>query len=307
MRIKLVLTLLALLAPATARAVTVCDATWTDASRQRAVPVRIRLPDGQGKVPVVLFSHGLGGTLDSGTDWTESWTAAGIATITMQHAGSDRSILTTGIAAAMSPMQLIARARDVRFVLDEIGRRKTEGKCNLARIDMARIGMSGHSFGAITTFAAIGQAFALPAARGLADPRIKAAIAFSPSPPMRGHDDAAAFGNIHIPVMSLTGTADFVAITPSVTPADRQRPFRAMPPGDKYLLVLAGANHMQFNGQSRLRDGTRPDPHMRALTISATTAFWRATLLDDADAAHWLTDPMGLRRQLAAGDTFEQR
>jgi hypothetical protein len=46
---------------------------------------------------------------------------------------------------------------------------------------------------------------------------------------------------------------------------------------------------------------------MRALTISATTAFWRATLLDDADAAHWLTDPMGLRRQLAAGDTFEQR
>jgi predicted dienelactone hydrolase len=225
----------------------------------------------------------------------------------MQHAGSDRGILTTGIVAGMSPIQLIARARDVTFVLDEIGRRKAEGKCELTRIDRSRIGMSGHSFGAMTTFAAIGQNYALPAARGLADPRIKAAIAFSPSPPMRSHDDQAAFGTIHIPVMTLTGTADVVAITPGITAADRQRPFRAMPPGDKYMLVLAGANHMQFNGLDRLRDGTKPDPHIRALTISATTAFWRATLLGDADAAHWLTDPLGLRRQLAAGDTFESR
>jgi predicted dienelactone hydrolase len=298
---------LLLLGPSSAQAITVCNAVWTDAARQRAVPVRIRMPDGTGKVPVILFSHGLGGSLDSGTDWTEAWAAAGLASITMQHAGSDRSILATGIVAGMSPMQLIARARDVTFVLDEIGRRKAEGKCDLTRIDMTRIGMSGHSFGAMTTLAAIGQHYALPAAQGLADPRIRAAIAFSPYPPLRSHDDAAAFGNIRIPFMTVTGTADFAAITPGVTPADRQRPFRAVPPGGKYLLVLAGANHMQFNGQDLLRDGTKPDPHVRALTISATTAFWRATLLGDADAAHWMADPMGLRRQLAPGDSFESR
>jgi predicted dienelactone hydrolase len=299
--------LLLLFASSAAQAITVCDAVWTDAGRQRAVPVRIRLPDGTGKVPVVLFSHGLGGSLDSGTDWTESWAAAGLASITMQHSGSDRSILATGILSGMSPMQLIARAKDVTFVLDEIGRRKTEGKCNLARIDMSRIGMSGHSFGAMTTLAAIGQHYALPAAQDLADARIKAAIAFSPYPPMRSHDDAAAFGAIRIPFMTVTGTADVAQITPGVTAADRERPYRAVPPGDKYLLVLAGANHMQFNGQDRLRDGTKPDPHVRALTISATTAFWRATLLGDPDAAHWMADSMGLRRQLAVGDRFESR
>ncbi len=193
---KLLAVLMLIVAPSAAQAITVCDAVWTDAARQRAVPVRIRLPDGVGKVPVILFSHGLGGSLDSGTDWTEAWAAAGLASVTMQHAGSDRGILATGIAAGMSPMQLVARARDVTFVLDEIAGRKAEGKCDLSRIDMTGVGMSGHSFGAMTTLAAIGQHYALAAAQGLADPRIKAAIAFSPYPPMRSHDDAAAFGDI---------------------------------------------------------------------------------------------------------------
>jgi predicted dienelactone hydrolase len=298
-------------APACAHAaasIETCDAVWTDKARaDRQVPVRIRMPEGSTRVPLVLFSHGLGGSLDSGTDWAEAWAQAGIAVINIQHAGSDRGILASvmqggGLVQAMSPAQLVARVRDVSFVLDEVATRRREGACDLGRIDMNRIGMSGHSFGAITTQAIAGQHFRAAAFNRYADPRVKAAIAFSPSPPVAGGSDAEAFGAIRMPFLSVTGTADTVPITPQISAEDRQRPFRAMPAGDKYLLVLDGANHMEFNGQDMLRNGMRPDPHVRAVTIAVTTAFWRTTLLGDAAAQRWLVAPDGLRAMLKPTD-----
>ena len=56
------------------------DDTWTDAPRKRDVPVRVRWPQSDRQnaaLPVVLFSHGLGGTRDGGTVWGEAWAAAG--------------------------------------------------------------------------------------------------------------------------------------------------------------------------------------------------------------------------------------
>jgi predicted dienelactone hydrolase len=299
--------LLSFVAPAAADAVTVCNAVWRDAARSRDIPVRIRMPDGSGQIPIILFSHGLGGSLESGTDWTSAWAEAGFATLTLDHPGSDRQLRGDSISAAGLSAQLEARVADVRFALDELARRAREGGCDLRRVDLSRVGMSGHSFGAITTQALSGQSYPLPSLSHAADPRIRAAIAFSPSPPMRGHDDAAAFAGIHIPFLSVTGTADFAPITPQVSAADRQRPFRAMPPGDKYLLVVGGANHLQFNGQDGLRRDTEPGEHMRAIVIAATTAFWNASLRGDSSARNWFYDMSGLRKMLAASDRFEAR
>lgn len=288
--------------------VQICNATWTDPARaNRQVPVRIRMPAGTGKVPLILFSHGLGGNLDSGTDWAEAWADAGMAVINMDHPGSDRAVIFNGqLFQAMNAEQLSARAGDVKFVLDEVSHRPSEGSCDLGRIDMSRIGMSGHSFGAVTTQAVSGQHYPLGLFPKFADPRITASIAFSPSPPVMG-DDKDAFGAIAIPFMSVTGTADEAPVQRRVTAADRQRPYRAMPAGGKYLLVLDGANHMQFNGQDTLRNGMKPDPHTRAVTIAATTAFWRANLLGDGQAASWLAKPDGLKATLAKGDLLEMK
>ena len=293
--------------PCVAGTVTLCDATWHDASRGRDIPVRIRLPAGTGRSPIILFSHGLGGSLDSGTDWTSAWAEAGLATLTLEHPGSDRHVRASGINAAGLSEQLEARVADVRFVIDELGRRPREGRCDLQRMDLSRIGMSGHSFGAMTTEALSGQAYPLSLLAHSADPRIRASIAFSPSPPMRSRDDAAAFAGVRIPFMSITGTADFVPITPQITAADRQRPFRAMPPGDKYLLVVGGANHLQFNGQDGLGRDLAPDAHMRAIVVAATTAFWKATLSGDSSARRWLQDRSGLQGMLSSNDRFEYR
>ncbi len=293
---------LALAAPAMAQPAS-CDASWTDEARGRAVPVRIRMPEGQAKAPVILFSHGLGGSLDGGANWAEAWRAAGFIVINLQHPGSDRSIIMSGrIGAAMSPQQLRARVQDASFVLDELGRRRREGACDLMRADLAHIGMSGHSFGAHTTQALAGQRFPMPGEA--ADQRIKAAVAFSPAPPARA-SDAQAFGAISIPFFSITGTEDVAPVLPNVSAADRERPFRAMPPGGKYLLVLEGANHMVFNGQDGLRGpASTASPHIRQTVIEATTLFWRWTLLGDPAARRRL-DALGAT--LPPGDRFARR
>lgn len=56
----------------------IADDTWTDARRQRALPVRVRWPSSAmpapaGGWPVLLFSHGLGGTRAGGSVWGEAW------------------------------------------------------------------------------------------------------------------------------------------------------------------------------------------------------------------------------------------
>lgn len=285
-----------------------CDAAWSDPARDgRVVPVRIRMPEGGGKAPLILFSHGLGGNLDAGTQWVEAWRGAGFLTVNLQHPGSDEGIWRgkarpmQGVRKAMSVEQMKARAEDVRFVLDHIARGGMEGACDLSRADMNRVGMSGHSFGAQTTLAVSGTRY--DGAALLADPRIRASIAFSPQP-AQNQDDRAAFGAIHIPFMSITGTRDALPWLNKVTAADRIRPYAAMPAGAKYLLVFDGGTHMMFGGQqTRMRRAT-PPPGLVDNVTAATTLFWRATLMDDARARAEL-DAFGSR--MGKADRFEAK
>jgi predicted dienelactone hydrolase len=304
---KLALVLPVLLAPAMAQAAgPVCDAAWSDASRGgRSVPVRIRMPGGAGKAPVILFSHGLGGSLDSGRAWAQAWAGAGFLVVNLQHPGSDRGIFRgRRVREAMRPEQLAARAADVRFVIDRLSRGGRTGACDLARADSARIGMSGHSYGAHTAQAIAGQRFPFRGAGDLADRRVRAAIAFSPSPPARGSVETA-FAGVAIPFFSITGTRDAVAITPWVKAGDREKPFHAMPRGGKYLLVLDGASHAAFNGRGDHAGAQRAlTPHMEQVVTQATVAFWRWTLLGDPQARQRLD---GRRLGLAPGDRLERR
>jgi predicted dienelactone hydrolase len=300
--------------PQAAGRVAVCDAVWRDAVRDRDVPVRIRVPDVAANVPVILFSHGLGGSLDAGTEWAQHWSAQGFGVIHMQHPGSDEDLMddARGIAGrlgalrdGMSGAQLIARAEDVAFVLDQLGKVRREGQCDVTRLDATRVGMSGHSFGAHTTQAVAGQVFGVAGRRTLRDARIDAAIAFSPAPP-NASDRAvrAAFAEIDMPFFSITGTRDEVPVLNDVSPDDRTLPYRYMPPGEKYLLVFEGADHAAFSGGGGRRSNA--DAHVPDVIGRMTLAFWRATLLDDADAQRWLEGPEPARL-LKSGDRFERK
>lgn len=291
------------------------DWQWTDASRQRTLPLRLRLPDGSGPVPLVLFSHGLGGSVEAGAEWANAWAEAGIATLHLQHPGSDTEVLRQGgpraLQKAASAEQLEARARDVRFVLDELARRQAAGEPAVARLRLDAVGVAGHSFGGHTTLAVAGQGYGRGGRSGPApwiDPRPRAFAAFSPSPPARGE---GGFGGITRPVLCLTGSLD---TDPFAKPGSeratrgdyRRQVFDALPSGRKAELWLDGADHGTFSGNAKGQRGARPRPdpavaqaeRHHALIRATSTDWWRAHLLDDADARQRLSQaPAGLGPQ----------
>ena len=298
---------------------TVIDDLWTDTARQRAVPVRVRWPDANrhaGPWPVVLFSHGLGGTRDGGAIWAEAWAAAGFAVVQLQHPGSDleavRAVATSfsdqrALRTLTGPDQLLARLRDVGFVLDEISRRHAAGEGAWHRVRPTGAGLAGHSFGAHTTLGMAGQRY--PAFEGIHEPRLAAFIAFSPTVPRLGSADRA-FERLTRPVLSVTGTRDGDVVGVGATPERRIAVFGALPPGNKAHLVLRDADHMTFAGQAgRAAEIVPREPITRelqgtqhALVAAITTDWWRATLLDDAAAWQRLEKPAGL-----AGSDLWQR
>jgi predicted dienelactone hydrolase len=194
--------------------------------------------------------------------------------------------------------------KDVPAVIDQLAVWNQEkGHALAGLMDMAHIGMSGHSFGAVTTQAVSGQV----AARGLlnsTDPRIQAACAFSPSSPRVGSVDAA-FGSVRIPWMLMTGTEDISPIG-DIDVASRLAVFPALPAGGKYEVVLFGAKHSAFgDGSQRRLDGARnPNHHKAILALSA--AFWDAYLKKDESAKAWL-DGDGPKSVLEEKDRWQRK
>jgi predicted dienelactone hydrolase len=300
-------------------AVRAIDGEWTDARRGRTLPVRLRVPQsGEDTVPVILFSHGLGGSREGGGLWGEHWASHGYLVVHLQHPGSDRDLWRSQAgdpAAAARALrgganagQLLARVQDVRFVLDEIARRKARGDPDLRRADLSRVGLSGHSFGAQTTLALVGQRFVLPGGGEplLRDPRIVAAIAFSPTSRERAGDLATQFGSIRPPVLLLTGTRDGDVIGDGTTPAARARVFDYLPPPDKYLAVFEGGDHGVFGGHALLRATSPRDVDIQSGVKALSLAFWDAHLRGDAPSAAWLGNG-GAAALLSKGDRYETK
>jgi hypothetical protein len=167
---------------------------------------------------------------------------------------------------------------------------------------MAHIGMSGHSFGAVTTQGVSGQNFPHYGTR-YTDTRITAAVAFSPSSRSRMGAPEENFGKVTIPWMLMTGTND-VAPIGNITVEDRLVVYPALPPGGKYELVLDGAEHSAF-GDGVARSHTAPrNPNHHRVILALSTAFWDSWLKADAAAKAWL-EGQGAKSVLEAGDHWQ--
>ncbi len=279
---------------------------WKDAKRKdREVPVRVYAPKGvKGPMPVILFSHGLGGSRDGYEYLGRHWAANGYVVVHLQHRGSDELVWkgkATPLAAmreAANAANAVARSYDVRFSVDRLAKlNKDEGRLK-SLLDMDRLGMAGHSFGAQTTLAAAGTVYA---GGKIDEPRIKAAVAMSPAPPALG-DLGRAFGSITIPVFHLTGTKDDGAGITKLEPADRRKPFDHSK-GPRWLLTLTDGDHAVFGGRKRLL-AVKTDAAHHAAILSSTTAFLDHHLKGHARASAWTSDEF--RKGLAKHGTFEE-
>ena len=280
---------------ATASPGKIVDLTAHDGRRARDVPLRVHLPNEDGPAPVVLFSHGLGGTRGGCTYLGEHWSARGYAVVFLQHPGSDDSVWkdqprakrVAALEGAASGQNFLLRVQDVSFALDQLAAwNKEDGHPLHGRLDMEHVGMSGHSFGAVTTQAVSGQSTGFMGAR-FTDPRIDAAIAFSPSSPRRG-DPAKAFSTVKIPWMLMTGTKDTAPIGNSDVPS-RLAVYPNLPQSiDKYELVLHDAVHSAFTDRMAPGDADARNPNHHRAILALSTAFWDTYLRSDPAARQWL-------------------
>ena len=260
------------------------DFDWVDAARQRPVPVRLYLPDAASAaqpVPLAVFSHGIGGSRYGYSYLGQHWAARGIASLHLQHVGSDRNLwfgnplgLVGRLADAARDGEAIARAQDLRFALDRL----LTG--DLApRIDAARIAAAGHSYGANTTLLAVGARVEREGrAIDLRDERLRAAIVIS-SPPFYGEaQPQAVLAAVKVPSLHVTATEDVIRIPGYWSGAeDRVAVFDAIGSPRKLLAVFNGGSHSMFTDRAGT-GGALLNPQVKAATRELSLAFLRQEL-----------------------------
>jgi predicted dienelactone hydrolase len=282
-----------------------------DAKRSREIPIRVYLPADKKAAPVVFFSHGLGGNREGSAFLGQHWAKRGYAAVFLQHPGSDDSVWKglpaverrAALKQAAGPEDFLFRVQDVPAVLDQLEIWNKDGAHQFAgRFDLRHVGMSGHSFGAVTTQAVSGQTY--PQGKGFTDDRIRAAVIMSPSGPANGNTKRA-FGSVKIPWLLMTGTRDSSPIS-GADAKSRLVVFHDLLAGSKYQLVLDKAEHSAFTERALPGETEKRNPNHHRAMLAVTTAFWDAYLLNDKDARQWL-DSDAVRSVLEKDDQWEKK
>ncbi len=246
---------------------------WFDESRQRAVPVlyyqpKLRMDSAQ--LPLIVFSHGLGGSRDRYAYLGKYWASQGFASLHVQHVGSDRQIwrgsrftLPFRLMAAAGDEEALARVADVKFALSTL----LESDLGAA-IDQHKLVMAGHSYGANTSMLLVGakveRSASLPQLR---DPRFSAALLISAPPFYDGKPLAEVLAAVTVPTLHITNTMDEIEVPGyHSAPSDRIDLYQAMGGPYKVLAVFHGGNHNIFSGRRQ-----RPELHVQAQVLQAAT------------------------------------
>lgn len=253
---------------------------WDDAARQRPVRAKLYLPaKADGPVPLVVFSHGIGGSREGYTYLGKYWAANGYASLHLQHAGSDRSLwtgnpfsLVSRLQAAAQESEAMDRARDLGFSLDQL-----LGSELASRIDTARIAVAGHSYGANTTLLVAGARVTREGrSMDFADQRVRAAVLIS-APPFYGESDPQAIlAHVRVPTLHITATADDILIPGYGSGlADRTAVFAAAGSARKALAVFKDGSHSIFTDRLGT-GGASLNPQVKAATREMALDFLRS-------------------------------
>ena len=258
-----------------------------DARRKRTVPMRLHLPraagtaGAAGKVPLVVFSHGIGGSRMGYSYLGRHWAAHGVASLHVQHVGSDRSLwgagnlfsLVSRLQQAAQESEAIDRVHDLRFALDHV----LEGATG-ERLDARRVVAAGHSYGANTTLLAAGaQVFRDGRAVDLREPRLQGAIVIS-APPFYGEtgEMPRILAPVRLPSLHITCTDDDIRIPGYYSGlADRLAVFEAVGGPRKTLAVFQGGSHSIFTDRSG-PGGLELNQRIKAATRELTLGFLRS-------------------------------
>lgn len=286
------------------------ELTLRDEARGKDLPLLVRFPQREhadaARSPLVVFSHGMGGSSDAFSTLSAHWASHGYVVIHPTHADSVKLRRANGenvtaqsfLAAGTRQVDPVGRVKDITLILDRLD----EIESNVAalkdargagRIDRERICMAGHSAGAFTTqmIAGVKMGGRLAARREarFADPRVRCFMPISPQGVGKAGMNESSWEAVTLPMLAVTGSEDTTPVS-NETPESRRHCFDfSAPLGNKHLLWIEGARHSSFGGKTG-----DPAELRAAVDLSmtcATTAFLDAYLRADAGAKSWLDAP----------------
>lgn len=180
-----------------------------------------------GPFPLIVFAHGSTVTPALYAPLLESWARAGYVV-----AAPTFPLSSTQLPGAAS--DLVNQPADVTFVITEILRLSADGSWPLAgRVDADRIGVAGHSLGAMTALAVTFNSCCV-------DKRIKAAVVLAGA---ESHFAGTYFSGTRTPILVVHGDADG-----TVPISEGQRIYADAPPPKAMLTVLGGDHSEPYAG-----------------------------------------------------------
>lgn len=228
--------------------------------------------------PVVLFSHGSSGVRMQSTYLTAPLASHGYVVVSPDHYGNTLSdaILAGGVDPSTYPQALADRPFDMAFVLNWLETLPADDPLAAAS-DTERLGVAGHSFGALTAIRWMGMGAPADAIVAQAPPGFDLAW-------LAIQDDLSTFDT---PIMLHVGALD--TTTP---PSDAESIWaEASPPRSR--LTLATGGHFTFSDMCTI-------PREALQAIAAAGVF---DALDDgcSDANLDATQAFGVLRHYAIG------
>jgi pimeloyl-ACP methyl ester carboxylesterase len=255
-----------------------------------AVDVRVTFPLNPPPWPVVIYSHGLGGSLVSGDFWVDAFVRLGFMVVQPLHLPtsdalfdkSDASRTGRLVKSSLSQDQVPDRVRAIKSLIDNYLTSANGPWSHL--VERESIVIAGHSYGALTAMALAGR-------RGLEfahHKSIAACILFSPgvgSIPL-----ASSASAIKVPTLCLTGRYDDYVhigygtdrVRAGVPLANRLAFFENLPKENRRLVFLNEADHMTFAGEravsnafSRIDSAAKLENSNHAVVSAVCSEFLR--------------------------------
>ena len=103
--------------------------------------------------------------------------------------------------------------------------------------------------------------------------------------------------------MLMTGSKDGSPLG-SASPEQRREVYPALPEGDKFELVLEGAEHFSFSEVVTRAQKQNPNHHLVIQALS--TAFWETYLMENPEAQLWLKGDEP-RKLMEDGDRWQKK
>lgn len=264
----------------------------------REMQLNLYYPSSGDGYPLLLFSHGNWSNKDSYDRVIEYWVSHGYAVVAPDHLDCCSAVKGIFNSLRYGQLGLIeGRVLDLNRLLDSLPALEHLVPQFAGKADASRVAVTGHSFGAFSA-QQFGGAKAFDPDTGqfvtVEAPAINAVVALSPPGPMFDTITAGSWQELATPTLVTTGTWD---VEPRFWPDWRMHlmSWETSLPGEKYALVIDGADH--YLGSLICRTEREEPPQLDALRMVqiVSTAFLDAYLKSDTMALAFLAD-----NQLAA-------